>query len=269
MFGFDEKKNYDDDDTSSVDLNGRPFDLKDVLVCTTHGKIYAISKTDGSRYWRQKFPGGAYGSLVSVFISDSGKVILGCNGKTACIDLYTGETKWVNKMKGMGIEEVGVVCSISQQSPAIQDRTEGGDDQLPSYEGSTVEEKQVVFGCTRGKVVAIDADSGEELWRYNCPGGGYNIPSLLIEPTQQGSSRWPFQVLYAGCGKWIYCLRVSTGEVLWTNRISSSKFGLGMICMATPWTSRVRAELYTDFSNTPHAQFRELERRRHSSNGGG
>ncbi|KAI8061597.1 quinon protein alcohol dehydrogenase-like superfamily [Gongronella butleri] len=271
MFKRDEKKGYhEEEDADSLELNGRPFEINDVMVCTTHGKVYAISKTDGSRYWRQKFPGGGFGGIVSTFITDNGKVILGCNGKTACLDLFTGETKWVNKMKGMGLEEVAVVTSISQYMPARVSGTEAhsGSELPPSYEGSTTDERQIVYGCARGKVLAIDPETGEDLWRYDCPGGGYNIPSILLEPKQQGSSRWSFGVVYIGCGRWVYCLRATTGEVLWTNRISNSKFGYGYLCFSTPMSSRLRAELYTDFSSFPFAQAADAERQRRSNNGG-
>ncbi|KAI8061595.1 quinon protein alcohol dehydrogenase-like superfamily [Gongronella butleri] len=268
----EEKKQLHDDDASTLDLNGRPFDLKDVLFCTTRGNIYAISKSDGTRYWRQDFPEsicGAYVGVVSVFVTDDGKLMAGANGKIACIDVRTGNIKWVNRMKGMGLDEVGVLCTISQFGAldATHDALNGTGAELPpSYDRSTTNEKQVMFGCTRGKVMAIDPETGEEIWRYDCPNGGYNIPSLLVERQFQGATLWPFTVVFIGCGRWVYCLRASSGEVLWKNQVSNSTFGLSYMCLATfGWSSRMRAEIYTDFSSTPLAQARDFRRRQQSN----
>jgi outer membrane protein assembly factor BamB len=102
IFNLDKKKNCDDDtgsDNNSVVLmEGSNFDRNDILICATHGKIYAIHKRDGSRLWRASFPTGAFGGIVSLFVTDYDKLVVGANGKTACMDLMTGETEWVNKM---------------------------------------------------------------------------------------------------------------------------------------------------------------------------
>jgi outer membrane protein assembly factor BamB len=105
MFGLDDKKNSFDDNESlesnSTRQEGRTFGRHEVLLCATHGKIYAIHKKDGARCWRQDFPTGALGGIVSLFVTDNDTVIVGGNGKTASLDLFTGVTTWVNKMKVM------------------------------------------------------------------------------------------------------------------------------------------------------------------------
>ena len=84
-----------------------PFTRNDILVCATHGKIYAVHKRNGARIWRSDFPKGStslfsvgsMGGIVSIFITDQDDLIIASSGKTACLDLYTGAEKWVNKMK--------------------------------------------------------------------------------------------------------------------------------------------------------------------------
>lgn len=102
IFSLDKKKKCDDDtgsDNNSIALmEGSNFDRNDILICATHGKIYAIHKRDGTRLWRAGFPTGAFGGIVSLFVTDYDKLIVGANGKTACMDLMTGQTEWVNKM---------------------------------------------------------------------------------------------------------------------------------------------------------------------------
>lgn len=105
IFSLDKKKKqgeYDDDagsDSGSVVLMEESnFNRNDVLICATHGKLYAIHKQDGTRLWRTKFPTGAYGGIVSLFVTDTDKLLAGAQGKTACVNLMNGETLWVNKM---------------------------------------------------------------------------------------------------------------------------------------------------------------------------
>ncbi|KAI8333550.1 quinon protein alcohol dehydrogenase-like superfamily [Chlamydoabsidia padenii] len=266
MFGLDEKKQpLDTTDNASMDSSSlqdvRPFTRNQVLLCSTHGKIYAIHKKDGGRCWRQDFPTGALGGIVSIFVTDDDTVIVGGNGKTASLDLFTGTPNWVNKMKGFGYDEVGVIASPSRYLAPQDTITPAAP---PSYDDvSHTNEKQMIYGCSSGKVLAIDPATGEEAWRFNCPKGGFNIPSVLVEPPSQ--EVWPFQVIYVGCGRWVYCLASVSGELQWAERITNSKFGLGFMCLATPWSSRLAAESHTSFSATPHAQHREMERRRNSN----
>ncbi|ORX43192.1 hypothetical protein DM01DRAFT_1329790 [Hesseltinella vesiculosa] len=266
MFSSNEKQALKENE-NTLEQNGRPFELRDALFCTTHGSIYAISKSDGSRFWQAKFPAHSFLALISIFVTDNAKVIVGCNGRTACLDAYTGQVKWVNHMAGTGIEETGVVCTMSGPLRPPPTPMADSSEDPPSYDGATAVEKPLTIGSTRGEIVAVDPETGDEMWRYNCPGGGYQITTVVVEPPRHGPNRWPFQVVYVGCNRWVYCLRASTGDLLWSNKICENMIGLGMMCMATPWSSRVSAELYTDFSSIPHSQDHELERRRHNING--
>lgn len=104
----EKKKRFDDDDNGSSDedslsvpsgsLDAPPkhYARDDIIVCATKGKLYAVSKRDGSRIWRADFPSSG---VVSVFITDMDQVIAGGNGKTVCYDLYNGKQRWMNNMK--------------------------------------------------------------------------------------------------------------------------------------------------------------------------
>ena len=78
-----------------------------ILICATNGKIYALEKYTGVRIWRAEFPTGSksifstgsMGGVISIFISDQNRVIVGSMGKAGCLDLFTGKEIWVNKMK--------------------------------------------------------------------------------------------------------------------------------------------------------------------------
>ena len=82
----------------SLVVTEKPFLRQDILICSTHGNIYAIHKSDGSRLWKAKFPTGSLGGVVSLFITENDKLIVGANRKTCCMDLLNGKVAWVNKM---------------------------------------------------------------------------------------------------------------------------------------------------------------------------
>lgn len=88
----------DASDTGSIEFQQNGFNRNDILVCATHGKIYAIHKRTGARIWRTDFPTGGQGGVVSLFVTDYNTVIAGARGRTACLDLMTGNPVWVNKM---------------------------------------------------------------------------------------------------------------------------------------------------------------------------
>ncbi|KAI9496579.1 quinon protein alcohol dehydrogenase-like superfamily [Zychaea mexicana] len=274
LSGKDEKTSFDtsiDSDSESVSIHSTPsFTRNDILLCATHGKIYAIHKHTGARLWRASYPTGAMGGVVSIFITDQDRVIVGANGKTACMDLLTGAEKWVNKMKGCGYEEVGVICTPSRVLKP-QRTTERSHEPLenapPEYCESNghgvLTEQPVAISCTRGKCMGIDIETGEELWKFNCPNGGFKIPSALVDPEGESTT------VFVGCGRRLYCLDAATGELKWEVKVSNSKVGLGYMTMATPWSSRLAAEAHTAFSQFPSAQQRNEIRNRERGSGGG
>lgn len=85
-------------DSESAVTGDLQFNRNDILICATHGNIYAIHKKDGSRLWRSGFPNGSMGSVVSLFVTDNDKLLVGSRGRTACMDLMTGKSIWLNKM---------------------------------------------------------------------------------------------------------------------------------------------------------------------------
>ncbi|CEP16030.1 hypothetical protein [Parasitella parasitica] len=254
------------DSGSAVLMEGNDFSRNDILICATHGKLYAIHKRDGTRLWRAKYPTGAYGGIVSLFVTDTDKLLAGAQGKTACVDLMTGETAWINKMPGFGVEEVSIVTTPSRFLSPQKHPNDASQDELPppDYHDAGAHEKPVVIASSRGKVMGIDIDTGETLWTYKCPGGGFNIPVAIVEPPSLENGR-PHQLVYVGSGKWVYCLKTNTGDVVWSVKVSNSRFGYGYMTLATPWSSRLAAEAYSSFSQNPSAQTRDRIRQQERS----
>ncbi|KAI8387966.1 uncharacterized protein BYT42DRAFT_215850 [Radiomyces spectabilis] len=249
----------DSDSESQVHLDSSDFKRSDVLLCGTHGNVYAIRKEDGHRLWRAKIRNSAVASVIALFVTDTDKVLAAGGGRTVCLDLYTGTALWVNKMSGFGLEEVSILSTPSRilaPKPITADHA----DNLPAYEEKQNIGRSVAIACARGKCMAMNLETGEELWRYNCPGGGYSIPVALIETGDSGD-----KAVYVGCGRYVYCLDIATGEVKWSSKICNTKLGYGYMTLATPWNSRLAAEAHTGFSNQPTAQAADLARQRAAS----
>jgi outer membrane protein assembly factor BamB len=85
-------------------------------------------------------------------------------------------------------------------------------------------EKSIVLGCSKGKVMAINSETGEGIWKYNCPGGRYNIPVVVVDPPNP-SYRIREQLVYIDSGQYAYCLKTNTGEVVWSSEVSNAKIG--------------------------------------------
>lgn len=81
----------------SKDVNST-LNRNDILVCSTHGNIYAVRKSNFSRLWKVKSPSGATGGVTSLLVTENDMLIIGANGRTSRLNLFTGKTEWSNKM---------------------------------------------------------------------------------------------------------------------------------------------------------------------------
>ncbi|KAG1437085.1 hypothetical protein G6F56_013276 [Rhizopus delemar] len=98
LFSTEKFQKKDSESDTEIEVYDNNYQRDDILLCATNGKIYALHKKSGSKLWGVKFPTGAMGGIISIFVTDYDKVIAGAYGKTACLNLMTGETLWVNKM---------------------------------------------------------------------------------------------------------------------------------------------------------------------------
>lgn len=80
---------------------------------------------------------------------------------------------------------------------------------------------ELMYLATRRHVVALDAASGEEVWRTKLPhGDSIGAMSLLVRGDR---------VFVGGCGH-VHCLRAATGEVVWSNDLP--KLGYQTVILA-------------------------------------
>ncbi len=76
----------------------------------------------------------------------------------------------------------------------------------------------MIFTGIRGRVVALDRDSGKEIWSVHLSGGDFvNVVYL------EGS-------LYAATKGEVYCLEAATGKIRWHNALKG--YGRGLMTIA-------------------------------------
>ncbi|KAI9469299.1 hypothetical protein BDB00DRAFT_265170 [Zychaea mexicana] len=110
----------------------------DIIVCARGEKIYAVHKEDGCRLWRIKSPIGSSGGIISIYVTEDYKVLLGAKGKTACIELRTGKHVWTQKMKRRWICNEVSILSTPSRDPLLS----LGADQLSQVELLSAAENQ-------------------------------------------------------------------------------------------------------------------------------
>ena len=76
----------------------------DLVIVGFNTQIAALDKFNGEVLWKWKAPHGM--GYVAVVL-DGERLYASVQGYTYCIDAITGQTRWVNKLEGMG---TGVPC---------------------------------------------------------------------------------------------------------------------------------------------------------------
>jgi outer membrane protein assembly factor BamB len=92
---------------------------------------------------------------------------------------------------------------------------------------STKSTASALYVGTNRSVAALNARTGEELWRTKLPHQAGSIVTLLMSGAQ----------LYAGCGGRVYCLDARTGDVIWENGLP--KLGYQPVLLAMPGADAV------------------------------
>ncbi|KAI8145064.1 hypothetical protein BJV82DRAFT_604756 [Fennellomyces sp. T-0311] len=275
-----------------IDL-GSSVKPKDIIICARGKKIYAMHKNDGRRLWRIKSPIGSSGGIISIFVTEDYKVLLGANGKAACIELMTGKQVWIQKMKRRWLcNEVSILSTpfASQPSKERHDSLQGllsetgkrydnyhsrtsSSSQLrtPSYtetvtsiqsgesECDGTKTNRVVCATSWGRCYGFDFATGDQLWCFPCPKGRLGFPTILFDGNGNvGELDWR---IYVACNTMLYCLVARTGELLWSEKVSQSRWSFSSyITLATGWSSRLASEVYSGgFSQQPLVQIADIE----------
>ncbi|KAI7852585.1 hypothetical protein BDC45DRAFT_607166 [Circinella umbellata] len=215
------------------------FTRYDILVCATRGKVYGLNKYTGDRLWRAVLPGASFREIVSLFINADDNVIAGCKGTATCLDLFTGNVIWKNEMRWCGFSEVGALCIPGDSSKQLAHHNDK----------SVLPKKSIAILTCKGKCLAVDAKSGQEIWRFEFPFVGSQLAAVIYD-LREGNDN---TMLYIGYGTAVYCLNAHTGNVNWGGDITSGFIHFGVMTLATPWSSQL-AEVHSSFNQFPSAQ---------------
>ncbi|CAA0100444.1 Outer membrane protein assembly factor BamB [BD1-7 clade bacterium] len=156
-------------------------DVSFIYVATEDGKIYQISKDDGSTGWDVKLPV----PLTAGVGLDRERVYVGTlDGRLVALDKNTGEEVWQKQL------------SSEPVSP-------------PS-----ISEDLLVIHTNDGAVYALNTDNGEQLWKYSS-----NMPSLTIRGTSPAQFFANFVAVGLANGKLVILDR-ATGQARWENKVA-------------------------------------------------
>ncbi|KAI8988856.1 quinon protein alcohol dehydrogenase-like superfamily [Pilobolus umbonatus] len=220
-----------------------PVNKLNILLCSSHGTVYAVNKANGAPIWSTRFPLSALDSVISLFVTDSDKVIAASKGMTVCMELYSGSILWKNCMSGFGYEQMSLVGISTQISlPSIGNNS--------SISHGTSSQSSIIFAASRGNVIAIDCDNGQQIWGFNCPGSRLGLPNLIVEKAYPGSPHSE-GVLYIASDGWLYCLTTDTGRLVWSKKVSAGGMGKTLMALATPMSSAIAARTNTSFNQNP------------------
>ena len=177
-------------------IRSRPHvDDKNIHFATISGRLYNVSP-HGKIRWDQKLSEHAiYADLAGkddkLLISDSNLMLYCLNSK------------------GKRIWEKSILCSFTNEKGEriFTDQLSGG----TFYQSKpTAAAGKLVFGTPSGFLYSVDAETGEENWKFEM-GGAISVGAALADGKvyagQQGGERF------------FYCLDAETGELVWKQTI--------------------------------------------------
>ena len=81
--------------------------------------------------------------------------------------------------------------------------------------------EDLLFVGFNGVVVALEKQSGEQVWKWDCPKPSRQMVAILVEE----------ECVFASSAGYTYCLEGLTGQQLWYNPLKG--LGSGVPCLAT------------------------------------
>jgi outer membrane protein assembly factor BamB len=168
------------------------------------GFLHAVDAATGERRWRYATDGRIRSSPAVA----GGVVYVGSmDGRLHAVDVRTGEALWRFETEGYSLDssEYGFDRRSIQSSPAVADG-------------------RVFFGSRDGHLYAVDAASGELLWRFD-----QEVSWCISSPAVEGG------IVYVGTsdGHFVQALDAATGEEMWRTGTESRVFASPSIAGGT------------------------------------
>jgi len=149
----------------------------DRIFLGAKGHLIAIAREGGDELWRTRL-GDAWTVLVAAEWPD---LYVGLRGEVFRIDPASGDVLWKNRMKGLGYSALTLAPVPRALGPGNR-----------------------VFAGLSGVVVALERETGDEVWRAPLSKGAYFTHVVLL-----GSE------LFVGMPDQVVCLDAETGRVVW------------------------------------------------------
>jgi outer membrane protein assembly factor BamB len=189
--------------------------------------VYAINVQSGQQVW--KFPPDGYAGNAGVFVSDAGVgediVVVGSEGPPGSYsgvlygldpatgaDTATGRARWCLAFDKKGVDREGCPLAQGGAQPGILGLPQAVDNRIIG--GVTVADGVVYVGLASGAVYAVDATTGQDLWRFEADRDVWAAP-LVTDGT----------VFVAALDHSLYALDVATGEPRWSKALGAALAG--------------------------------------------
>ncbi len=197
-----------------------------VAVGSRDGRLRMLSLEDGALLWERK----EFGAIGSSMVSFQGTLVLGSDSDLVGLDETLGEERWrlpVNGRVGGRIVLHGATALVPvRPNSMVSVNLETGKQQWrvkrPTPEGLSVRgqaaasvdgARNLVFvGFSDGAVMAVRAQSGEQVWLHELGGPRPFLADVDTSPVLVDKGQ---AIVVASYRKGLYRLRSETGERLW------------------------------------------------------
>ena len=170
---------------------------KNVIVGSADGYVYAFARANGKQQWRVQTGGPVYGSAARargvIAIPSGDGVVYGIDDK--------GATRWRYTL------DPGP--SAFSQSPVVTDG------------------QRFYIGAWDQNVYALDAKSGQEVWRYRASDRGFYYSAAIARPAL-GNQR----LFVPSNDNTLHCIDTRTGTAVWKQQAPADKFGYSSPALA-------------------------------------
>lgn len=166
-----------------------------VYVGSNDHFVHAIDARKGSEVW--KFQTGANVTSTPA-ISHGSLYVLSLDGNAYCLDAHTGKLKWKFKTGGENRMSAPGLYGLEPSREVIPDVWDF------FLSSPAVDSGRVYFGSGDHNIYALDANSGQLVWKYEADDVVHSSPAIVNG------------MLYIGC--WdgaLYALNADTGRLAW------------------------------------------------------
>ena len=172
-----------------------------VFIVSYYGRVFALDAASGEERWRSYAPNFVWHSPA---VRDGVVYVSGEHGYVTAFDAATGRELWQFQTR--------YAASPSPEQGKLASGLSSIPQSTENLSGPVVVDGIVYVGSSFRSVIALNAATGKQLWRYQTRGEMHSFPPTLIGG-----------VVYVGSsnGK-VYALDAKTGEAYWASPTGGS-----------------------------------------------